>query len=154
MLPEPPALPGIRVGADLVEVARVERLIADNPGLAARVFTGRERAYCASRPHRSGEHLAARFAAKEAVLKALGTGAAGADWTEVEVVNQAGGRPVVRLHGRAADLAERRHVRQTDISLSHGAGLATAYAVLVCAEPDQREPDRRDQQDTTGRATT
>lgn len=139
-------LPEIRVGTDLVEVARVERLLTDNPELADQVFTGRERAYCAGRPNRSGEHLAARFAAKEAVLKALGTGAAGADWTEVEVVNQVNGRPVLRLHGRAAALAHRRRVRQTDISLSHGAGLATAYAVLVCAAQDQ--------QDTTGRATT
>ncbi|MFJ9583189.1 holo-ACP synthase [Streptomyces acidicola] len=139
-------LPEIRIGTDLVEVARVERLLAENPELAGQVFTERERAYCAGRPRRSGAHLAARFAAKEAVLKALGTGAAGADWTEIEVVNQVNGRPELRLHGRAAALAHRRRVRQADLSLSHVAGLATAHAVLLCSGQDR--------QDTTGRATT
>jgi holo-[acyl-carrier protein] synthase len=129
----PPEAPDIRVGTDLVAVERVERLLADQPPLAARVFTPRERAYCAARPRREGEHLAARFAAKEAAFKALGTGAAGGAWTEVEVVNEAGGRPVLRLHGRAAATARRRRMRRADVSLSHAAGLAIAHVVLVCA---------------------
>jgi holo-[acyl-carrier protein] synthase len=126
-------LPRVRVGTDVVEVSRVERLLDGQPGLAERVFTSREAAYCRSRP-RSGEHLAARFAAKEAVLKALGTGlGTGLEWTDVEVLNEVGGRPRVRLHGRAAELADQHGLQSAEISLSHAGGLAIAYVAMVCA---------------------
>ncbi|MBC3841464.1 holo-[acyl-carrier-protein] synthase [Streptacidiphilus sp. 4-A2] len=124
----------VLIGTDLVAVARVAELLTGQPELAERIFTARELAYCASRGRRRAEHLAARFAAKEAVLKALGTGAAaGVEWTDVEVVNGIGGRPDLRLHGRAAALARRRGVRQAEISLTHTAGLAAANAMLLCA---------------------
>jgi holo-[acyl-carrier protein] synthase len=123
----------VLIGTDLVAVDRVEALLAGQPGLAEQIFTKVELAYCASRSRRRHDHLAARFAAKEAVLKALGTGSsAGIEWTDVEVVNGIGGRPSVLLHGRAAAVARRRGVRQTEISLTHTAGLAMANAVILC----------------------
>jgi holo-[acyl-carrier protein] synthase len=106
------------------------------PDLAREVFTARELRYAEHRRGRN-EHLAARFAAKEAVFKALGTGlAGGACWRDVEVVNGASGRPRLRLAGAARSIAGRAGVRSMEISLSHTAGLAVAFAALLCeAEP-------------------
>ncbi|MFD8523730.1 holo-ACP synthase [Streptomyces capillispiralis] len=134
--PGPPG-PRVLIGTDLVGTERVERLLDGRPELARRVFTERELAYCAGRTGRTHDHLAARFAAKEAVMKALGTGvSAGVDWTHIEVVNRRDGRPRLRLHGRAAELAHRRHLQQAEVSLTHTAGLALAHVVLVCAAGD------------------
>ncbi|MEV0910323.1 holo-ACP synthase [Streptomyces hokutonensis] len=124
--------PEILVGTDLVAVERVHRLVTEQPEVAGQVFTDRELSYCASRRSRSSEHLAGRFAAKEAVFKALGGAPAMADWTDVEVVNQASGRPALRLHGRAASAARRRNMRHAEVTLSHAAGLAIAHVLLVC----------------------
>ncbi|MDO0937270.1 holo-ACP synthase [Streptomyces sp. DG2A-72] len=129
-----PVEPRVLIGTDLVAVERVERLLEGQPGLAERVFTARELAYCTGRSSRAADHLAARFAAKEAVMKALGTGAsAGVEWTDVEIVNRLDGRPVLKLHGRARQIADRKRVTQTEISLTHTAGLALAHTVLVCS---------------------
>ena len=107
------------------------RLIAEQPAILATIFTARELAYC-DRKRRRHEHLAARFAAKEAVLKALGTGLGpGMAWTEVEVVNEINGRPVAHLHGAVATYAAGRGLVTLDISLSHTADLAIAQAVMV-----------------------
>lgn len=120
----------VLVGADLVSVDRVAALLAAHPDRAGEIFSVRELA-CAGR--RRDEQLAARFAAKEAVFKALGTGlAGGVSWRDVEVVNGASGRPRLRLAGAARVLADRARVRSTAISLSHTAGLAIAFAALVC----------------------
>ncbi|WP_100524847.1 holo-ACP synthase [Mycobacteroides abscessus] len=117
---------------DLVEVARVEELMTSQPELRERVFTVRELAYC-YRHRRAGEHLAGRWAAKEAVLKSLGTGmGAGMEWTDIEVINDRRGRPTVRLYGEAEAAARSLDVQHIDISLSHTAGLAVAHAVAVC----------------------
>jgi holo-[acyl-carrier protein] synthase len=124
--------PRVLVGVDLVGVERVASLLAGTPDLAGEVFTARELAYADGRC-RQGEHLAARFAAKEAVFKALGTGlAAGVRWRDVEVVNGASGRPRLRLSGAADVIAARAGVRSMEISLSHAAGLALAITALVC----------------------
>ncbi|WP_228535933.1 holo-ACP synthase [Nocardia sp. BSTN01] len=136
VLPElPESLPDgsrILVGADLTTVARVTRLLGEESGIEARVFTARESAYC--RRHRSsGQHFAARFAAKEAVLKAFGTGVGpGLDWTDVEVINNRQGKPDVRLHGGAVDLAREHQVREISLTLTHTADIAAAYAALLC----------------------
>jgi holo-[acyl-carrier protein] synthase len=130
--PSGQALPRVLVGTDIVLVERLTRLLAEQPALAGRVFTARELSYCAGK-RRGGEHLAARFAAKEAVLKALGTGlGTRMQWTDVEVVNQRSGRPRVRLHGEVDAVARQRRMRRIDISLSHVPGLALANAALVC----------------------
>ncbi len=126
--------PGSRVlvGTDLVAVDRLASMLTAQPGLAGEVFTERELSYCGRRRRRH-EHLAARLAAKEAVFKALGTGLArGACWRDVEVVNAASGRPRLSLAGAAQSTADRAGVRSMEISLSHTADLAIAFAVLVC----------------------
>jgi holo-[acyl-carrier protein] synthase len=109
------------VGIDLIEIERIERALERRPGLAERLFTPEEIAYAAARA-RPGRHLAARFAAKEAVIKALGTPVAPG---EIEV--EAGEPPRVKLHGRAADLAGDREI---SISLTHSR--ETAAAVALC----------------------
>ncbi|MFI0480829.1 holo-ACP synthase [Actinomadura sp. 9N215] len=121
----------VRVGVDLAEVARVGRLLADHPGGVHELFTPREIAYC-RRKRDQDVHFAGRFAAKEAVLKALGTGLGPRmRWTDVEVVNEALGRPVVRLHGEVAARANRRGLAGIDVSLSHSGPLAIAGVVTV-----------------------
>jgi holo-[acyl-carrier protein] synthase len=131
--PGPPGL-DVSAGADLVEVRRLARLAAQPLGLAG-VLTEREQRYCNSR-RRPAEHIAARFAAKEAVLKAFGTGLSpGMRWTDVEILNERGGRPRVELHGAAAALAARRGLRRVDVSLSHTDHLAIAHAVALWGDP-------------------
>lgn len=110
------------VGIDLLEIDRLERALERHPRLAERVFTEAERAYAAARA-RPGRHLAARFAAKEAVVKALGIGGFGL--REIEVVS--GEPPSVRLSGRAAQVAGGR---QIDVSLTHSRNDAAAVAVV------------------------
>ncbi len=110
------------IGIDLLEIDRLERALGRHPRLAERVFTPAEREYAAARA-RPGRHLAARFAAKEAVVKALGlTGGFGL--REVEVV--AGEPPTVRLSGSAAAAAKGDRI---DVSLAHSRDFATAVAV-------------------------
>lgn len=122
----------IRVGVDLVDVRRLARLLAEQPDIAGTVFTERELAYCDGRRRRRHEHLAGRFACKEAVLKALGTGLGQRmRWTDVEITNELGGRPRVELHGEVAVLGDRRGVSAVDVSLSHTAELAVAQAIIV-----------------------
>jgi holo-[acyl-carrier protein] synthase len=125
----------VSVGVDLVEVRRLARL-AGQPGGLTGVLSEGELAYCYSQ-HRPAEHMAARFAAKEAVLKAFGTGlSAGIRWTDVEILKERGGRPTVELHGAAAELAARRGLRRIDVSLSHTDHLAIAHAAALWAQPD------------------
>jgi holo-[acyl-carrier protein] synthase len=116
------------IGIDLLEIDRLERALERRPRLAERLFTDAEREYAASRA-RPGRHLAARFAAKEAVVKALGL-SGGFGLREIEVV--AGEPPTVRLSGRAAEVAGDRKI---DISLTHSRD--TAAAVAVAASSDQ-----------------
>jgi holo-[acyl-carrier protein] synthase len=125
------------IGVDAVKVERVQRLLSQHPDRATDIFTERELAYCRSK-RRAADHLAARFAAKEAVLKAFGTGVAQRmRLTEVEVVNDAVGRPRVNLAGTVAQFARRRGLADLDVSLSHTDGLAIAHAVSLWA----REPE-------------
>lgn len=109
------------IGVDLIEIARLERALERHPGLGRRVFRPGELEY-ASRHRRPGRHLAARFAAKEAVLKALGLG--GLRLGEVEVTG-GGGPPELTLHGAAAEAAARLGV-ELEVSLSHSQDLAIA----------------------------
>jgi holo-[acyl-carrier protein] synthase len=121
----------LRVGIDAVAVKRIERLTADHPASVEDIFTCEELAYCRSK-RRCSEHLAARFAAKEAVLKAFGTGISQRmRWTDVEVLNDAVGRPHVKLGGAVASFAERHGLADLDVSLTHTEGLAIAHAVSM-----------------------
>jgi len=123
----------LRPGIDLIEIERLERALERRPRLAGRLFTDAELAYADGR-RRPGRHLAARFAAKEAAIKALGGGVAP---REVEVVS-ADGAPSLRLSERAARIAERRGVGLA-VSLTHSRQLAAA---VVTASPanDPRYP--------------
>jgi holo-[acyl-carrier protein] synthase len=117
-------------GVDAAEVARVGRSVERfGDRFLDRVFTPAERAYAGDGPRRD-EHLAARFAAKEAVFKALGTGwAEGVGWTDVEVVREASGKPAVRLSGGASERADRLGVKRWHISLTHTASVALASVI-------------------------
>jgi len=116
------------VGIDLLEIERLERALARRPRLAERLFTDAEREYAASRA-RPGQHLAARFCAKEAVAKALGLTA----WSfrDVEVVSE-GGAPAVALHGTAAQRAAALGV-VVRVSLTHTGCAAGAVAIVSSA---------------------
>jgi holo-[acyl-carrier protein] synthase len=109
------------VGIDLIEIERLERALERHPRLAERLFSTGEREYAAARA-RPGRHLAARFAAKEAVAKALGLRSV-LGLGEIEVI--AGEPPTVRLHGRAAEAAAGRRI---EISLTHSRDNAAAVA--------------------------
>jgi len=119
------------VGLDVVEVARVRASVRrSGERFSQRVFTPAEIAYCAGRA-RKFEHLAARFAAKEATLKALGTGITGwASMQEVEVVHGAAGRPEIRLRGGVLRRARSLGVKTAHLSISHTEGVAAAMVVL------------------------
>jgi len=127
----------LRVGVDVVGVERLERLVRDDEERQRTLFTQVELDYCRGK-RRQYEHLAARFAAKEAVLKAFGTGISQRmRWTDVEVVNERSGRPRIRLAGEVAAFAERRGLQDLDVSLTHTEGLALAHAVTVWSGGDR-----------------
>jgi holo-[acyl-carrier protein] synthase len=113
---------------DAVEVERLRRLLERLPRARERLYSDQERAY-ADRFADPYPRYAARFAAKEAVGKALGIGIIGFVWREIEVLS--GGKPRVALHGRVAEIARRLGVTRVELSLSHTAGMAYAMAVAV-----------------------
>ena len=118
-------------GIDIVEIGRIQQSM-DHHGkrFLDRVFTAAEQAYCLSKRN-SAESLAARFAAKEAGAKALGTGISyGVSWLEIEVVREPSGRPTLRFQGRAAQVAERLGVARAAVSITHTANLAMASVVI------------------------
>jgi holo-[acyl-carrier protein] synthase len=122
------------VGVDAVDVARFRRILARRPGFAARFFTDTEQADARRSPDPS-ESLAARFAAKEAVMKALGTGLGGFALTDVDVRRSDGvgatrNAPSVVLHGAAATLADRRGAGPIHLSLTHTPQVAVAFVVV------------------------
>lgn len=119
-------IPG--VGLDLLEIDRLERALARRPRLSERIFTDGERAYAGAHA-RPGQHLSARFCAKEAVAKALGL--ARWEWREVEVVSPPrGGVPLVVLHGGIAARARELGVTAVRLSLTHTRGQAGAVAII------------------------
>ena len=118
-------------GVDLIEIGRIQRSVERyGPRFLNRVYTAAEQAY-SLRKRQAAESLAARFAAKEAGAKALGTGIShGVNWLEIEVVREPGGRPTLRFHGRAAQIAARMGVSRAALSITHTATLAMASVVL------------------------
>jgi holo-[acyl-carrier protein] synthase len=122
--------PVMGVGMDLVDVDRMRAAVARTPGLVDRVFTAAE-AEWASAARDPAERLAARFAAKEAVLKAMGVGLGAAPLRSIEVVRAPSGQPSVVLHGQAGELAGRLGVHTWHLSLTHTSGTAGAVVVAV-----------------------
>ena len=120
----------VGIGTDLIEISRIERSLAQfGERFLARVYTPREIAYCQSKKQ-SAESFAARFAAKEAGAKALGTGISrGVTWREFEVTRIRGHRPELLLHGRAAELAAQLGITRLSVSLSHSRDLSIAVVI-------------------------
>jgi len=114
------------VGVDIIELERVAAALKRHDGrFLERVYTPLEAAVCRGRL----PELAARFAAKEAVMKALGTGARGVAWREIEVLPNRRGKPLVYLHGRAGERAARIGLDGLDVSMSHSRRYAVAFVV-------------------------
>ncbi|MBE9592776.1 MAG: holo-ACP synthase [Proteobacteria bacterium] len=121
----------LNIGIDIVTVSKVGELISKHKEFLTTVFTAREIAYCEEKK-KSGEHFAARFAAKESVLKALGIGLGkGIEWTDVEILSSNSGKPRVCLHGEINEFACKKNVEKIVISLSHCETHAIAQALVV-----------------------
>jgi len=119
----------LTTGIDIIEISRVGRVLERyGRRFLERVFTPDEIAYCRERP----PNLAARFAAKEATMKALGTGVRGVGWKDIEVVRHASGAPSIKLHGRCKQRAQRLGVQEIAVSLSHSREYAVASVVVRC----------------------
>ena len=125
----------VRVGVDLIEIERVRRALERHgDGFRERCFTAGERAYCDSKPN-PPQHYAGRFAAKEAVLKVLGTGwRGGIAWTDVEVRPEPSGQPKIALSGECLRIAVERGISRWHVSISHIETHATASAIGMRGE--------------------
>ena len=119
----------IGVGCDVIEIARVQKAIVKR-SFVERVFAPEEIAYCESRGKQAAASFTARFAAKEAVLKALGTGLRGGELTEIVITNDELGKPSVQLLGYHGQLAAKLGVKKIAISMSHSRETALAYVVM------------------------
>ena len=123
----------IGVGADIIEIERVGRLV-ERGSFPSRVFAEDEVDACESEGltgKRRASRFAGLFAAKEAVMKALGTGwSKGVAWVDIRVTHSAGGKPEVRLHGRTKEIADSMGVMRIHLSISHDEGCALAFVVL------------------------
>jgi holo-[acyl-carrier protein] synthase len=121
----------LSIGIDIIEVARIREVLLRTPRFAERVFTQAERDYCDSRGAVSAQHYAARFAAKEAALKALQTGwRGGLSWQDVEVASRENGAPYLIFTGEVRKLFEQFGATSTHLSLSHTSEHAIAQVVL------------------------
>ena len=116
----------LTTGVDIIEIPRIQRVL-DRYGqrFLDRIFTPDEISYCRGR----APNLAGRFAAKEATMKALGTGARGVSWKDIEVIRAESGAPSVKLHGRAEKRAKRLQVGELSLSMSHSREYAVAFVV-------------------------
>lgn len=131
------------LGVDIVEIDRMKLALERTPRLKERVFSADERWYCEHKA-KPWIHYAMRFAAKEAVLKALGTGFSGMRFCDVEVLREEKGRPVPRLSGRAAERAEELGIVEMHLSLSFTHSTAVASAVAITADARPQKDDRVD----------
>jgi holo-[acyl-carrier protein] synthase len=122
----------VATGVDIAEIDRVERALAASHGarFRDRVYTPGEQRYCEGRRRGRAQSYAARFAAKEAVMKALGVGwGRDAAWSDIEVVRSPGGPPRIELRGPARATAERLGITRWSLSITHSGGLALAFVV-------------------------
>lgn len=122
----------IGIGTDIVECQRIANMIEKHDDLfKQRVFTAAEIEYCSLRKA-AVQHFAGRWAAKEAALKAIGTGwAKGIQWTDIEIVNEVGGKPTIELHQAGLAVARERGIQQILISISHCQSYAVAFATAI-----------------------
>ncbi|MCB9838853.1 MAG: holo-ACP synthase [Phycisphaeraceae bacterium] len=129
-------------GIDLVDIARFERTLTDHPErFRERCFTENERAYALAHPRRESQHLAARFAAKEATLKAIGTGwRDGIAWTDIEVRLLPSGAPTLHVGGKAGEIAAQLGITGWLVSLSHTDTHAIASVIALGQSPTSPPP--------------
>jgi holo-[acyl-carrier protein] synthase len=129
----------VGIGTDIIECLRIANMIERHGELfIQRVYTPDEIVYCAARKS-ANQHYAGRWAAKEAVLKAMGTGwAKGIHWTDIEVRNDMGGKPRIRLGGEAREICARLGISEIMVSISHCRAYATAYAMAI-SDADEAE---------------
>jgi len=121
----------VAIGIDIIEVARIREVLLRTPRFAERVFTDAERAYCDSRGAVAAQHYAARFAAKEAALKALQTGwRGGISWQDVEVAARESGAPYLIFTGQVLEVFEKFEATATHLSISHTTQHAIAQVIL------------------------
>lgn len=127
----------VGVGTDMIEISRIERSIAQfGERFLQRVYTPAEIAYCQRKKTHASESFAARFAAKEAGAKALGTGIShGVAWKEIEVRREPSGKPTLHFYGRARELADLLGITRLSLSLTHGRDLAFAVVIAEGVEP-------------------
>jgi holo-[acyl-carrier protein] synthase len=119
------------IGTDIIEISRIEKAINRSQSFCNKIFTKREQAYCNGRNNARFESYAARYAAKEALFKALGTGYRyGFAFSEIEVLNDDLGKPEIEVHGKVSKFLEENHIVQIHLSLSHAKDNAVAYVVL------------------------
>jgi holo-[acyl-carrier protein] synthase len=132
-------MPILGHGIDIVETARVKRLVDEHgQRFLDRCFTPAEQDYCARSPKRYYEHLAGRFAAKEAVLKVLGTGwRGGIMWTDIEVLKETSGQPKIKLTGECERIARELGIVRWHLSISHIETHATASAIGLRGEDER-----------------
>lgn len=124
------------IGTDIVEIARIKQAIERNPKLLTRLFTENELAYFEKR-NMNIEHVAGGFTAKEAILKALGTGLSGLSWKEVEVLRGSSGKPMVKLYEKAKEHASKNNIGNIFLTISHSRDYATATAVAELSEENE-----------------
>lgn len=120
-------------GVDIVEISKLGKVMQKNGSFLEDVFTEREREYCLSHKNHL-VHLAGRFAAKEACMKALGTGltgSAGHSLQDIEIVNHPSGRPELSLTGWVARLGRKKHIIQKTVSISHSGDYAVAFVIML-----------------------
>jgi holo-[acyl-carrier protein] synthase len=121
----------VSIGIDIIEVARIREVLQRTPRFRERVFTAAEQAYCDSRGVVAEQHYAARYAAKEAALKALQTGwRGGISWQDVEISSLESGAPMITFHGEAQKIFEASGATAVHLSISHTAEHAIANVVL------------------------
>jgi holo-[acyl-carrier protein] synthase len=123
-------MPIVAIGLDLARIDRLEAVYARHRDrFLERIFTAGERSYCDKRASRMASYTG-RFAVKEAVMKALGTGwSSGVTWREIEVVRESGSAPKLVLHGMTARVAETKGIHRFHITITHDGGIAAAVAI-------------------------
>lgn len=131
----------IGIGVDIVQIERVRKLVENYSEFMHQVFTAREIEFCQAKAD-SASSYAARFAAKEAMMKALSTGwNEKVNWLDIEVINEEQGNPILKIKGRTLRLMKKMGVYQTHLSLSHERDYAIAFVVLEGEKLDNRNND-------------
>ncbi|MCF6159052.1 MAG: holo-[acyl-carrier-protein] synthase [wastewater metagenome] len=119
------------IGIDIIEIKRIEKLFSSHESFLKKIYTEKEIEYCKPKKNKY-QHFAVRFAAKEAVFKALGTGWIGTmKWTDIELLNDELGKPYVHLYGSVKELADKKNIHTIPVSVSHCQEYAIAQVLLI-----------------------